>query len=60
MILCLHSNLLCGLPWPGNVHTETAACYMQFNLSTVTMSFPDFLIPCPFWTSYGVFSSLPV
>lgn len=60
MILCLHSNLLCGLPWPGNVHTETAVCYVKFNLFPVTMSFPGFLIPYPFWTFYGVLSSLAV
>lgn len=60
MIVCLYSNLLCGLPWPGNAHAETAACSMKFNLSTVTMSVPAFLILCPFWTFYGIFSSLPV
>lgn len=40
--------------------TETAACYKKFNLSTLTMSFPGFFFPCPLWTLYGVFSSLPV
>lgn len=39
MILCLYSNLLCGLPWLGNVHAETASYYMKPNLFTVTMSF---------------------